>query len=74
MRAAALGFSEHLFAYQQSQFDANSGKPDALAAYFRAGSDVMILPHRLPLHAGPVVYDGQRGLCSISGHRDSAGP
>ena len=34
VRVAAPGFGEHLFAYQQPQFDADSGKPDALAGTF----------------------------------------
>ena len=75
VRAATPGFGEHLFAYQQPQFDADSGKPDALPAHFCAGGDVVILPHRLPLHAGPIVHDGrQRGLRWVNRHSDSAGP
>jgi len=72
--AAAPGFREHFFAYQESELDAHAGKPDALAAHLRAGGNVVILPHRLPLHAGPVVRDGQRGLRGVSRHRDPAGP
>lgn len=74
MCAATPGFGEHLFAYQQPQFDADSGKPDTLPAHFCAGCDVVILPHRFPLHAGPIVHHGQRGLRWVNRYSDSAGP
>jgi len=74
VRAAAPSFGEHFFAYQQPEFDADSGKPNALPTHFRAGGDVVILPHLFPLHAGAVVGDGQCGLCRVCGHRDPVGP
>lgn len=73
MRVAMPGFGEDFFTYQQPQFDADSGKPDALAPHFCAGGDVVILPHRFPLHAGPIVHDVQRGVRGVSRQGDSAG-
>ncbi len=73
VRAAAPGFREHLFAYQQPKFDAYTGKPNALPAHFGAGGDVVIPPHGLSLHTRSIIRDGERSLCGISRHHDSGG-
>lgn len=74
VRAAPPGFREDLFAYEKPQFDAYTGKSNALPAYFGAGGDVVIPPHGLSLHALSIIRDGERSLCGIRRHCDPAGP
>ncbi len=70
VRGAAARFGDDVPAGEETELDADAGKPDALSLALRAGGDVVI-PRQFPAqHAAPVVHDGERGLTGIDGERD----
>lgn len=54
------GFRDHLARDEQSELDADSGKPDPFPALLGARRDVVISRQLSPLHPATVVDDGQR--------------
>ncbi len=70
MRLAATCLSQHLFAREQAQLDADAREPDALAAGFPARCEVMVASQLAARHAGAVVHDAQRPPAGIGREHD----
>ena len=64
MAFATARFRQNLLANQQPQFDAHTGKADALSAGFSACGDIMVARELAAFHAGTVVDDGE---CALAG-------